>query len=118
MAFIEVDTSELDNLAFELEAAANKTDERVAQIVTDTVKDIQRGARQRAPVDTGALRNSIDVRFSDGGRSGMVYVGVHYAGFVEFGTSRMAPQPYMTPAIEAALPKFQAAMENIAEDTL
>lgn len=28
---------------------------------------------------------------------------VHYAGYVEFGTSRMAAQPYLRPATEAAL---------------
>jgi HK97 gp10 family phage protein len=49
--------------------------------------------RMNAPVDTGALRASIQPT-NDG-----VVVGVRYAAFVEYGTSRTGPQPYAVPAI-------------------
>ena len=48
--------------------------------------------RALAPTDTGALRASI--RTTDDG----VTVGVDYAGYVEYGTAHIAPQPFAGPA--------------------
>jgi HK97 gp10 family phage protein len=49
--------------------------------------------RRNAPVRTGALRDSIR-ETNDG-----VEVGVPYGGFVEYGTSDTAPQPFVGPAV-------------------
>lgn len=49
--------------------------------------------RQNAPVDTGRLRDSIQV--TDDG----VEVGVEYGGYVEYGTADTAPQPFAVPAV-------------------
>ena len=49
--------------------------------------------RRNAPVDTGRLRDSIQT--TDDG----VIVGVPYGGFVEYGTSDTAPQPFVAPAV-------------------
>lgn len=51
------------------------------------------GARARAPVDSGALRESIVVRAE--GLEARVATDCPYAAAVEFGTSRRAPQPFM-----------------------
>lgn len=67
---------------------------------------VQNGARTRCPVDTGRLRSSIaSSGLQRDSRGAYVEVGtvVFYAGFVEFGTRRMAAQPYLRPALlEAA----------------
>lgn len=67
---------------------------------------VQNGARERCPVDTGRLRSSIVTSgLQRDGQGAYVEVGtnVFYAGFVEFGTRRMAAQPYLRPALlEAA----------------
>lgn len=56
-------------------------------------------AKRFAPVDTGLLRSSINVlEFNASEPSAVVGTEVHYADFVEFGTSRQSPQPYMRPA--------------------
>jgi HK97 gp10 family phage protein len=62
-------------------------------------------ARQLAPVDTGKLRDSIHYHFNANTLTLTVYADVPYAAFVEFGTSRMAAQPYLRPAL-AELPRF------------
>lgn len=54
-------------------------------------------AKSACPVRTGALRNSISVS-SDGMRA-EVSANTNYAAFVEFGTSKMRAQPYLTPAL-------------------
>lgn len=53
-------------------------------------------------VDTGRLRASITHRIEHDGDESAAYVGtnVEYAPYLEFGTIRMAPRPFMVPAIE------------------
>lgn len=58
-----------------------------------------RFAQLFSPVDTGALRASIVAEASGGEWS--VDATQPYAGFVEFGTSKMRAQPFMTPAFSA-----------------
>ena len=54
-------------------------------------------AKQKCPVDTGRLRNSIT--HEEDNRSTYIGTNVEYASFVEFGTSRHpTPQPYIRPA--------------------
>lgn len=56
-------------------------------------------ARQLAPVDTGALRESIHVEPAENGVVRVV-ASVPYAVYVEYGTARMAAQPFLTPATQ------------------
>jgi HK97 gp10 family phage protein len=76
--------------------------------VTDTVNQ----ARALAPVDTGNLRASIHGSTQIGATSvvGEVTASAHYAIYVEQGTSRMAPQPFMRPAQEATTPAWLQAI--------
>jgi HK97 gp10 family phage protein len=70
-------------------------------IIADLVsEDIQAGAKMRAAVDTGFMRDNID-REVNGGRF-LVIARADYSGFVEYGTRFMGAQPFMTPAVEAA----------------
>ena len=41
------------------------TSAKVSAVIRKTAFDVERGAKQRAPVDTGALKNSIHVTFGD-----------------------------------------------------
>ena len=50
-------------------------------------------------VDTGALRASIGWRALGGFRY-MIFDGVIYGAYLEFGTSRMAARPFMSPVFE------------------
>ena len=59
-------------------------------------------AQRLAPVLTGALMFSIRVEHVPGAATAEVVAGgtglVDYAGYQEFGTSKMAAQPYLGPA--------------------
>lgn len=65
---------------------------------------VERAAKRLCPVDTGRLQGSINhALFIDpDGLVARVGSDVHYAPYVELGTSRMAAQPYLRPALEAA----------------
>jgi HK97 gp10 family phage protein len=63
-------------------------------------------AQLGVPVRTGALQASIQqsvTKNASGGFLGKVWTkGVDYAGFIEFGTSRMHARPFMRPAVNLA----------------
>lgn len=53
------------------------------------------------PVDTGYLKSKNDYVVTRAFRQKLrVLNDCYYAGFVEFGTSRMRPQPFIRPALE------------------
>ena len=58
-------------------------------------------AQSYAPVDTGALKASIEAeRISRRRWEVGPSVEIHYAGYQEFGTRFMPAQPYMRPALD------------------
>lgn len=82
------------------------------EIVKKTLLDIETQAKLRVPVDTGALRNSIQTEMETD-TSGVVFTNQEYAAYVEYGTSKMAAQPYMTPAAEGERSHFLSAMSDL-----
>ncbi len=62
------------------------------------------------PVDTGFLRNSIQVD-SVTANEAIIAPHTEYAEHVEFGTERQAAQPYMRPAIDEHEGEIVAAIE-------
>lgn len=113
MASVNVDTSDLDRLAVELAVlvpAAARARVRVA--VQKTSEDIKRDAQLLAPVDTGNLRSSIHRLTIDNAWAitGRVRADAEYGELVEYGTSRMAPQPFMGPALDRHVESFTQAV--------
>ena len=84
----------------------------VRAVVAKAALDIEADAKALCPVDTGALRASIKAEI-DGTRA-TIEPHQEYAGYVEFGTYKMAPRAYMRPAADINEPKFIAAMEAMA----
>jgi HK97 gp10 family phage protein len=72
---------------------------------------IAKAAKENAPVDTGKLRDSIEVK-SDG--EVRIEVGVEYGVAVEYGTYKMAAQPYLRPAIDSA--KVEDAKDTLEKE--
>lgn len=119
MTEIKLDTRELDRIMKNL--SINRD-----QMVRKIAFEVEAAAKQNAPVDTSAMRNSIyTVTAQQDGygaasgaavganpkvataphpapKEGAAHVGpsVEYAAYVELGTSRMAAQPFLVPAVE------------------
>ena len=55
-------------------------------------------AKGRVPVDTGALRDSIEMSY--GLNEGEVSTRLYYAPYVEYGTANMSAQPFLQPALD------------------
>jgi len=79
----------------------------------ETVEDIKEEAKSRCPIDTGALRQSIRLQTKAKPMGNVYSIGVsaggyitnpktgkkvNYARYVEYGTSRQIPQPFLRPA--------------------
>jgi HK97 gp10 family phage protein len=67
---------------------------------------VKAAAAAMAPVQTGTLKSSIQYDLSEThGGDLMVIIGsnLRYAGFVEYGTSKMAAQPYLRPALDEVI---------------
>lgn len=85
--------------------------------ITDIVqKRIVNDARSNHPYTdrTTNLTQSIQqgpVEVSDKKISGVVEARMEYASFVEFGTSRSKPYPFMLPALLQNLPTFRASIQ-------
>lgn len=113
-------SAEMNRLATDLGSASVKVGARAGQVMGKALNDIRAGAANRAPVDTGALRNSITTQVS---RSGTVIRGevgptASYGAYVENGTSRMRAQPYLRPATDAVVPGYESALGQITGDIL
>jgi len=75
---------------------------------------VAKRARDRAPVDTGYMRDHIHAQ-KDGEASAAVISEANYSGFVEWGTVHMAAQPFLRPAIDDGqreIPKLTAREVN------
>jgi HK97 gp10 family phage protein len=75
-------------------------------------------SRQLAPVRSGALRDSIGYSFNAPALTLTIHVGVPYAVFQEFGTSRNPAHPFLRPAL-AELPRYLSVVTttNLSFDT-
>jgi HK97 gp10 family phage protein len=100
-----IDLTGLERLTKEMEPRAEK-------VLDDTAFQVETEAKNSAPVLTGALRNSIHVE-----KPGRLYrtVGdsVDYGIYQELGTSRMAAQPFLVPAVEKVRAKFEKMWEAL-----
>ena len=85
----------------------------------ETIDEAVRIARAKAPVRTGFLRSSIHgepvVVRGQWGLLGHLTADAPYATFVEYGTSRMAPQPFLEPAAEQAMNEFPGKIDAVLE---
>lgn len=102
-------------------------------IRTHAIKSIQRGTKSgieyqkysprrkhrasaagEAPAtDTGRLANSIQADIQ--GKQATVYTTLEYAPWLEFGTQKIEPRPFMVPAMEKERPKFEQRLSRIVD---
>lgn len=113
------DAMEVRKLAVDLSAAALSVRGKAAVAIRKAAYDVQAGGQMLAPVDTGATRNSIGVDFdTSGGLTADIGPTTAYAPYLEFGTGRMSPRPFMGPAADAVLPSLEAALSQIGGNIL
>jgi HK97 gp10 family phage protein len=112
---VSVDARELAVLSTDLTKIAASAVPMASNAVRRTALDLVAGAKVRAPVDTGFLKNSISATIDPSGLDAEVGPTANYGVFVELGTSRKAPRPYLGPALEEVRPGFEQALAQLAD---
>lgn len=77
---------------------------------------VERYAKYLSPVDTGRLRNSITHEVATNEEAVYVGTNVEYAPYVEVGTSRQRPQPYLRPAVADHLDEYSAIAQRVLQE--
>jgi HK97 gp10 family phage protein len=114
-----------------LESLINTGPDQIDEAVRATAFQVEAIAKGLSPVDTGANRASIYTKTSKGASGspgdlgdvlpevglGEAVVGpsMSYSFFLEFGTSKMAARPYLTPAAEQAQSLFAKNIKLVAK---
>lgn len=114
----KVDVAQLLDLSADLGRASDRVQTMGRALVQASAATVERTAKQRAAVDTGAMRSSIHTQSGDGGMSATIAPGVSYAVYVEYGTRRMAAQPFMGPAFQQVIPMFVEGVAQLGGDFL
>jgi HK97 gp10 family phage protein len=82
---------------------------------------VEARAKELAPVRTGNLRRSIHSELASvSTESALAKVGtnVEYAPYVEYGTRRMSPRPYLRPAFDTAKAEAEETIRKSFERLL
>ena len=92
-------------------------DDKLLEGVTALAEQIAEGARDRVPVETGALRDAIHVVVKDDQVAVVAGDNVAFYGhMVENGTVKAPPHPFLVPAFEAELPDLAEIVGERLED--
>lgn len=85
--------------------------EGASRVIRKCALSIEADAKAECPVDTGTLVNSISTETTAGGLEATVSTDSGYGAYVNFGTRRMAPRPFMSNAAEKNTRQLQADMQ-------
>ena len=72
--------------------------------VRESADRVVETAKSTVPVVTGHLQGSIGNKVS--GKNAEIFATAEYAAYVEYGTYKMAAQPYLAPALMSEWPHF------------
>jgi len=85
-------------------ASAKRIQKAIETAILKAAFDMDAWAKKLCPVDTGLLRASIRTRIA--GDKIIISASKEYASYVEFGTHKMHPQPFIRPALHMGMVKF------------
>ncbi len=109
----------LNAVAADLSRAAGTVGQKAAAHVRKTAAAVEATAKRFVPVDSGDLKRSIDTAIVGDGRhaqmSADVFTDSPYGGYVEWGTSRMAPHAYLGPALDRHSGHFTAGLRDLSD---
>lgn len=114
---MSADTSQLDAYAKRLQTAPARIGKAVAGVARKSGRRVSDRTERNAPRGkTGDLKESVhEPKVEGSGSSRGVFVRVEtsakYARHVNYGTTRMAPNPFATNAVQAESAAFLAAVE-------
>ena len=108
----DLDTDELTAYSKVLAKAGRKVGQAGERVTVTFGQRIVDSAQDIVAVDSGELHDSIGLLERSGG--GDVVATAPHAGFVEFGTVNMPPQPFLRPAFRKHRKGYRQALLNVS----
>lgn len=117
---IEIEVTGLEEAMRKMGNLKAKLHDEVTQAVKEVADMVVDEAKTYAPIRTGVLKRSIQIKEVDNFNSAVtIEAAAPYAGFVEYGTSKQPPQPFMRPPLDHAVDELPrrilAKMEEISK---
>ena len=120
---LRVDRGDLDRWVAKMDQAISDTPNEAAKVVAKGALNIKNGARQRISGHPSAPAYPSSITYDTwmGLRGPMAEIGPDknrrqgaLGNILEYGTVKNAPIPHIKPAADEELPRFEAAMEDLA----
>lgn len=89
----------------------------IAKALTMIGLKAEGNAKNACPVDTGRLRNSITNAIDMDEKAVYIGTNVEYGPYVELGTSRRKPHPYLKPAAADHGDEYRAILKGCLESS-
>jgi hypothetical protein len=124
---IRIEHGDLDRLVADLDKAVSRVPDEAEKVVAKGALNIKNGAQRRIgrPAHAPAYGSSItyDMRTGSGGPEAEIGPDKSrrqgaLGNILEFGTINSSPIPHVRPAVDEELPRFERAMEDLAEKAL
>ena len=106
-------------LKFDATKLVRNVTEAAGEVLLVSAYDVLDVSQQFVPVDTGALKASGRVEIETAATNRTAFIGygdgeeIDYAKYQEYGTSQMAAQPFLTPAMAQAASIVEARANEI-----
>ena len=107
----------LNNLIADLGSEATQAVTRARAVVQASASKVKDTAKSLVPEDTGELKASISysTRMHQGGAEAEIGPTARHGVFVEWGTSKMAPQAFMGPALDRHGAEFEQGIAGVPQ---
>lgn len=109
---VNIEAEGLDDFTSRLEQAADALAQGITDALNSAADAFVNDAQASAPVDTGYLRDHIQITISSDTEI-VIESEAGYSGFVEFGTFKMSAQPYFFQAADTARQELEAVISNL-----
>lgn len=113
MIHAKVDQTELRKLLKNINRYGDHVKKQVQDEIQYTAQEIRSESQQRVRVVTGTLKKSAYVNGKRNRLGAQIGHKVHYAVYVEFGTTKQRAQPYLLPSFERITPMMINEIKKI-----
>lgn len=106
-----MDFQGIEQLEMTIYNAHKKAVEQANKVTKNNGELLKKKAKELAPYEFGFLEENIIAKYFP--LTAMVHSMASYAAYQEYGTRFIPAQPYMRPALEWVMPKYQKDMTDV-----